>query len=112
MCARFLPAYVADDGANASFGFGYIETSTEAYIGVPVQVRPRIRPTGLAASTASNFTVRQPGSSLIASAVVLDKGSSTMCSVKFTVSGATAGQSAQGFSAATGAYLIFTGAEL
>jgi hypothetical protein len=35
-----------------------------------------------------------------------------MCSVKFTVSGATAGQSAQGFSAATGAYLIFTGAEL
>ena len=55
MCARFLPAYVADDGANASFGFGYIETSTEAYIGVPVQVRPRIRPTGLAASTASKL---------------------------------------------------------
>ena len=112
LCQRYLP-YIGGVGGNQSFGQCYANTTTELRSVINFPVEARTYPSGIVASTASNFRGQMQASiNLTASAVAYTSIVGTTCGVvAFTVSGATAGQPGAIFNSGAG-YIYFTGCEL
>jgi hypothetical protein len=95
-------------GAASHLGVGHSDTTTSAALKIFFKTTMRIQPTALEQSgTATDYSVRQAGGSLVCSAVPTFASAGTDdAQVNFTVaSGLTAGQGVFGRTAVSGAYL-------
>jgi hypothetical protein len=109
MCQRYLPY---NSGASVC-GTGHAYSTTQALVEVSFKTTPRVAPTGVVASAATNFSLWDGTGSLIAcTAVALYSSSTSSALLQITVaSGLTAGRGTSLMGNGS-LRLEFTGAEL
>jgi len=102
-CQRYLPVTIG------TMGSGVTPSSTAAYTYVPFPVTPRVAPTGITTTAASNFTILTGAGNLIASAVSYNANTNLSGAfITTTISGGVAGQGC----VIVGGTIQFTGCEL
>jgi len=112
LCQRYLPAF---NSANTFdyVGFGFTTGTTNAQMTFQYYVPPRVAPTGVTNSTASNFLFYYGPASHTVSAFTFVGGGSRMSIMNCTISGGPAGgTSGVLFANSATAQLLFTGCEL
>ena len=102
-CQRYLPVTIG------TMGSGVTPSSTAAYTCVPFPVTPRVAPTGIITTAASNFTILTGAGNLTASAVSYNANTNLSGAfITTTISGGVAGQGC----VIVGGTIQFTGCEL
>lgn len=110
-CQRYLPAVPA--GSAGDIGTGFCYSITQALITIPFRVQPRVTPTGITISAASDFAARKSdGSTIAATSVTLNNATLNAGSISLGgLSGVIGGNGTSGYVNASG-YVLFTGCEL
>ena len=114
LCQRYLPAFNMT-AVNQTFGQGQSISTTQAIVYLPFKVTPRVIPTGITASTASNFYVTNTGygaAGTISAIVHSFSGNESGMVMVTTSSGLTLGASTTLASNSTSSQILFTGCEL
>jgi hypothetical protein len=114
LCQRYLPAF--NRQSNDIFGVGQSTSATTGLFFIPFQVTPRVVPTGVTTSTASDFYVVNTAGTVgyFASSIAFSVGGAGGASVNVTYAnnGGSAGQANALYSNVSGAKILFTGCEL
>jgi hypothetical protein len=110
-CRRYLPAF---SGTASAFANGQATGTTGAVFVLPLDIRPRIKPTGIVVSNVSHFSAsNSTGGTIQATNVTFANSELDAVVVNVTVaSGLTAGNAAYMLYANTSAQLLCTGVEL
>jgi hypothetical protein len=109
LCQRYLPAF--NSSGIVPLGVGYAFTTSNAICSINFPVPTRVAPTGISASTASDFQI-VAAAAFTASAIAYNSASANVGYVQITASGLTTnGGLGARFSGATG-QILFTGCEL
>ena len=111
-CQRYLPAI--NTGTAGDFGSGFAYSTSAALITIPFKVQPRIAPTGITISAASDFAPRKSDGVVSSDCTGVTFSSASLTNGTITLTGSaflTAGNGTTGYMKSTG-LLLFTGCEL
>jgi hypothetical protein len=116
MCQRYLPTVPIGPIANSDIAIGYHNSTTNFIVPISFQVTPRVSPTGITISAASDFTFRATNGAFVGALTSLtfltgSKNSGTLYGEK-TGSAFVPGNSGTLGTQTTSAYVLFTGCEL
>ena len=111
-CQRYCPSYNGVGGSNIGTGAAF--SATGAFVVMPLQVTPRVVPTGVTVTTPTGFAVSSAAGGTIAlTALAISVGGYTSVRMSATVaSGLTAGNACAFYEGNVACLLIFTGCEL
>ena len=112
LCQRYLPVIQNNTGERI---IGAALTTTNSQFTVYLQVTPRVPPTGVTATTASNFGTYIPATTGQPTPTAISFATAGVLSASINVavaSGFTAGQFIQFFPNNSSAQILFTGCEL
>jgi hypothetical protein len=112
LCQRYLPAFAA--GSAGDFASGFCYSTTAALITIPFKVTPRVAPTGVTISAASDFAARNnAGGTLGATGVTFNNATTNAGTIALTgMSGTISGGSGTTGYVNSSGYVLFTGCEL
>lgn len=111
VCQRYLPS-VRSASTTDFLGVGFSSSANDTRLSFAFYTIPRIPPTGLLRSAATDFSVQSTGLS-VASAVAFNSASRKVGRVEVpTASGVAAGDCVEVYMNSATAYLVFTGAEI
>ena len=111
-CQRYCPSYNGVGGSNIGTGAAF--NATGAFVVMPLQVTPRVFPTGVTVTTPTGFSVSNAtGGTIALTALAISVGGYTSVRMSATVaSGLTAGNACAFYEGNVACLLIFTGCEL
>lgn len=92
-CQRYAPVFDAAASANSIYGSGFAASTTLAGIAVPFRVAPRVPPTGITVSNATNFQLAKLATTVNATAIAFQSAGDDAAQINVSAaSGLVAGE--------------------